>query len=247
MLGKARQQERGQREANLAAVRSRGQLGSGLELAAMESANQDATNQAHSDALRESGMAEDRALQSILQSGKLGGEMDQRDFNQQFQKGSAADEIAKFNTQTRQRVQATNTDRLNEAQRQNLQAKQSVADRNVDLTNKQTQYNTETNAKAAQDELDKAKAVAAARNRPSAADLPDREGYRRRHRNGGKRRRETLRRRDVRQRALHQERNRQGGRRCVTFANFSTRWPRRAPRSRRRKTARFPAGPPRPR
>jgi hypothetical protein len=162
-LGAARRKEHGAREANLATIRGRGQLGSGLELAAMNDADQANVEQEHRDALRVAGDAHDRALQAMMQSGQLAGQIDQRRYGQEFQTGSAADEIAKFNTQTRQGVQTRNVNRENDAQGQNLQAKQSIADRNVDTANKQTVYNTEQYAKAAQDKLDQAKAVAAAR------------------------------------------------------------------------------------
>lgn len=168
-LGQARRKERGAREANLATVRGRGQLGSGLELAAMNDADQANIEQEHRDALRVAGDAEDRALQAMMQSGELGGKIDARRFGQEFQTGSAADEIAKFNTATRQKVQTANVDRTNDAEAVNLQAKQSIADRNVDTKNKQTVYNSEQYAKAAQDKLDRAKAVAAARTNQAQA------------------------------------------------------------------------------
>lgn len=163
VLGDARRQARGAREANLATVRSRGQLGSGLELAAMNDADQAAVDQTHEDALRIAGMAEDRALSSIMSSGKLAGEMDDRQFNQDFRKGTAADEIAKFNTQTRQGVQTRNVERTNDAAAKNLQAKQSVSDRNTDLRNKQEVYNKGVQREVYEDEMNKAKAVAGAK------------------------------------------------------------------------------------
>jgi hypothetical protein len=161
-LGRVNRQARGAREANLSAVRARGQLGSGLELSAMNDADQSAIEQAHQDSLRIAGQAQDRALEALMKSGSLAGDMENRDFGEDFKKASAADELAKFNTQTRQKVQTANVNRANEAQATNLQAKQSVADRNVDIGNKETIYNTEKNREAAQDKLDQAKAIAAA-------------------------------------------------------------------------------------
>lgn len=134
-------QQRGQREAILNNAQARGLGGSGLELMAQLQNQQDsATRQSQKD-LDVAGMAQDRALQALMQGGQLAGQIGSQDFSQQAQIAGANDAIAKFNAQNQQNVNLTNTAAHNTAQAQNLAAKQDIANQNANLRNQQQLYN----------------------------------------------------------------------------------------------------------
>jgi hypothetical protein len=76
-----------------------------------------------------------------MQSGQLGGQMGQQQFQNAAQIAQAKDLINKFNAQNLQQVSQTNVEARNAAQLANAQAKQNIAGQNVGLSNEAQKYN----------------------------------------------------------------------------------------------------------
>lgn len=132
--------QRGQREAILQNAQARGMGGSGLEMMAQLQNQQDsATRQSQRD-LDVAGMAQQRALDSLIQGGNMAGQIGAQDFGQQAQVAGANDAIARFNAQNQNANNQFNVSARNQAQAQNLAEKQRVADQNVNNRN-QSQMN----------------------------------------------------------------------------------------------------------
>lgn len=146
---------RGQREAILQNAQARGMGGSGLELMSQMQNQQEAATRASQRDLDVAGMAQERALQALIQGGQMGGQMQAQDFNQQAQTAQANDAISKFNAQNKQNVNLTNVAARNAAQGTNLQNKQNIANQNVATNNQQQQYNKELLQKQYENELKK--------------------------------------------------------------------------------------------
>jgi hypothetical protein len=85
--------------------------------------------------------AEQRALDAIMRSGQLGGQISAQDFSQQEAKARAADEIARWNAQNLQGVQSRNVGTRNQAQQWNATTAQNTANQNVGVKNESTKYN----------------------------------------------------------------------------------------------------------
>ena len=147
---------RGKREAILQNAASRGLGGSGLELMSQMQNQQDAATRTSARDMDVSAQAKDRALQALMDAGKMGGDIQAQDFSQQATKANANDAIAKFNAQNQQQVGLTNTAANNAAQAANLANKQSVANANVGQRNSQQQYNKELLQKNFQNQIQKA-------------------------------------------------------------------------------------------
>lgn len=132
---------KGAREAILQGMQARGAGGSGAELLAqLQNAQDAATRQSQRD-MDVAALAEQRALDALVQQGNMAGSMQQQDFSQQAQKAQAQDAISQFNTQNRQNVSNLNTASRNDAAAKNLAAKQAIADANTGTRNTQQQYN----------------------------------------------------------------------------------------------------------
>lgn len=132
---------RGDRLAIDSEMARRGLGGSGFALQ-----NQIAAQQADSDrnarsSLTAAGSAQDRALQSLIQAGQLGGQMRTQGFQEQSAKAQAQDAINKFNTGNLQDVQQRNIGTQNAAQATNLAAAQTLSNQNTNLANDQQKYN----------------------------------------------------------------------------------------------------------
>lgn len=140
-------QERGARGAILSNLAERGMAGSGQELAAKLSASQNAANQARMSGLQTASDARKRALQAILQSGDLAGNIRGQEFGEQAKIAEAQDVINKFNIANQQGVQERNVNRGNIAEERNLGEAQRVADANVGLAGRES----ENRAKVASD------------------------------------------------------------------------------------------------
>jgi hypothetical protein len=121
----------------------RGMANSGFSVASRLAANQAAADRNADSSLKVAGMAQDRALQAIMQAGELGGQINRQDFDQQAQKAQAADRINQFNTQNLRDVMAQNVAARNRAQEMNLANRQDISNKNVNLGNQQQQYNKE--------------------------------------------------------------------------------------------------------
>ena len=130
--------EQGAITQNLAA---RGMGGGMSELVAKQIAAQGAANRMSQAGLDVKAQAEQRALQALMQSGQLGGQMQQQDFAQQAQVAAAKDAIAKFNAANLQQVGSANVQARNLAQQQNAQIAQQVAAANAAEKSKAQMYN----------------------------------------------------------------------------------------------------------
>jgi hypothetical protein len=133
--------ERGQREAILQNAQARGVAGSGLELAQSMLAQQQASNRSSQQGLDVASMAQQRALQAILQGGQLGGQIRGQDFEEQARVAAAKDAIAQFNAQNQQQVNLANSAARQQANIFNLGLKQDVANANTNIRNQQQFYN----------------------------------------------------------------------------------------------------------
>lgn len=89
--------DRGRREAILQNANARGMGGGGNELLALLDSSQAATDRANQSGLDIAGMAQDRALEAIMQGGNLAGNLRSQDFNEQAKKAEATDAIKRFN------------------------------------------------------------------------------------------------------------------------------------------------------
>lgn len=140
-LSKVRQQERGSREAIMANARERGVAGSGMELAAQLSNQQNSAENAHREGLNVAAMAQDRALQAIMQGGQLAGDIRGQEYGEKLDAARAADEINRFNTTNQIGMNTRNVGSRNAAQEYNLGNKQRIMDSNVGLKNDEQRYN----------------------------------------------------------------------------------------------------------
>lgn len=100
--------DRGRRESIQQNMQQRGMGGSGLDLLAQLQSSQGATDRQAQQGLNVAGMAQNRALDAIMQSGNLAGSIRGQDFSEQAKKADAADAIARFNAQNRQQVNQFN-------------------------------------------------------------------------------------------------------------------------------------------
>lgn len=96
--GEAAQADRGRREAILQNLGARGMSGSGMELLSQLQSSQAATDRESQAGLDIAGMAQQRALDAIMQQGNLAGGMRSQDFGEQAKLAEARDIIARFNT-----------------------------------------------------------------------------------------------------------------------------------------------------
>jgi hypothetical protein len=158
------QAERGSREAILQNARQRGVSGSGMELGAQLINQQGAAGRRHQGGLDVAAQAEQRALEALMQSGQLGGQIRGQEFGEQAQVQAAQDAINRFNQQNRQAVQEANIGRRMQAQQTNLGERQRVADSNVNTRNDQQKFNKGLFQQNFQNEMTKANAQASALN-----------------------------------------------------------------------------------
>jgi len=139
--GEAAAAEKGQRDAILQNAQSRGVAGSGMELASQMMAQQQGANRASQQGFDVAKQAQARALEAMLQSGNLGGQIRTQDFGEQSKLAEARDAISRFNTQNKQAVNMANVDARNAAQLRNVNMAQDVANRGQDTQNQERLYN----------------------------------------------------------------------------------------------------------
>ena len=125
------QQERGQREALMAQQQRQGTVGSGQGLAAQLMAQQASADRAGQAGFQVAQSADQRALEAIMQSGNLAGNIRKQQFSEDERRAQAMDRINRFNTQHRQELQASNRSAINKARQFNLQDKMDRERRNV--------------------------------------------------------------------------------------------------------------------
>lgn len=129
-------QNRGNQLALQNEFQSRGLGGSGLELASRLVADQNSANRAADQSTDVAALAQQRALQAILSSGQLGGQIREQQFTEDSSKAKSADAVNALNAQLASQANlqnATYQQRSNEANQQN---QQNVANNNVEIANK---------------------------------------------------------------------------------------------------------------
>ena len=150
---------RGQQEAIMQNLATRGMSGSGQELVARQMSAQDAANRQAQMAMDAKAQAQQRALQALMQSGQLGGQMQAQDFGQAAQKAQAADAIARFNAANQQDVMSRNIGAKNQAQQYNVGNAQNIANQNVGTKNQAQQYNLNLPQQQFQNQMTKSGAL----------------------------------------------------------------------------------------
>jgi len=134
-------QAKGRNDAIMSNMQSRGISGSGLEMANRLQNQQNAASNKSMRDMDVAALAEQQALQAIMQSGQLGGQMQQQDFNQQAQVANAQDAISRFNSQNRQQQNNLNVANRNNAQAVNLGNATDIANANTATRNQQQANN----------------------------------------------------------------------------------------------------------
>lgn len=125
------QQQRGARDALMRNMRRRGMSGSGLELAQQLQAQQQGAMMANRAGQDVAAMAQQRALQAMMQGGDLAGRLRAQQFGEQSAQAQAMDAISRFNLANRQQIQGSNVAARNAAQAQNLANAQQLANMNI--------------------------------------------------------------------------------------------------------------------
>lgn len=148
-------QQRGQQEAIMQNAQQRGISGSGIEMASQLMGQQQSANRQSRRGMDVAAMAQERALQALMQSGQLGGSIRSQDFDEQARKAAAQDAINQFNAATRNQNNQFNTNTFNNAQAQNLAAQQNIANQNVGIANTQQMHNKGLPQQAFQNQLQK--------------------------------------------------------------------------------------------
>ena len=148
--------EKGQRDALLQQANQRGVGGSGIEYATLLANQQGSAGRKAQQDMDVAALAEQQALEAIMNQGSLSTEMRGQDFNEQERVAAAKDEIARFNAANKQQTNYMNTEANNNAQQFNLQEKQRIADGNTQNANVQQQYNKELNQRNFDNQMQKA-------------------------------------------------------------------------------------------
>lgn len=149
-------------------MQARGLGGSGAELAAMLSASQAASSEEAAAGDRLAAEASQRALQSALQTGQLGGQLRSQDFDVARAKAEAADRFNLFNAENSMARQARNVASQNQGQLYNLSEQQRSQDINTQMENAERQRMNEATRQYWQDQASRAGMRANARLGQSA-------------------------------------------------------------------------------
>lgn len=121
----AASQDRGRREAIVQNAAAKGMGGTGTNLLAQLDSSQAATDRSAQAGLDIAGMAQDRALNAILQAGTLGGQIRGQEFDQNARKAQAQDAINQFNTGQYNNMSQYNTSTKNDQRRYHNDVKQT--------------------------------------------------------------------------------------------------------------------------
>lgn len=116
------QQDRGRRDAILQGMQARGMSGGGQELLAQLQSSQAATDRASQQGLDIAGMAQQRALDALMQGGQLAGQMGSQQFGEQAQLAAARDAISQFNTKNANQMSQFNAGTQNDMGQFNAQS-----------------------------------------------------------------------------------------------------------------------------
>lgn len=144
------QADRGRREAIMQNMQARGMGGSGMELLSQLQSSQAATDRANQSGLDVSGMAQQRALDAIMQSGQLAGNIRNQDYGQQSDAARAKDAISQFNTQNANQIGLANANMANQTALQNSQNSLGAAQANRAAGLNTQQFNAGTQMAANQ-------------------------------------------------------------------------------------------------
>lgn len=132
---------RGAREAIMQNMQARGMGGSGMEiLSQFQNAQESAARRSARDT-EVAGMAQQRALEALMQGGSMAGNIRNQDFSEQAQKAQAQDAISRFNAQNRQAQENLNVGARNDAREKNLNAAQTLSNTNTGIRNQQQTHN----------------------------------------------------------------------------------------------------------
>lgn len=144
-LNEAAMQERAQRDALLANAQSRGAGSGGNVLAQQLMAQQGGASRANDGALQIAADGRRRALEAVMASGQLGGQMQGQDFDQQARIAQAQDSINQFNTRNANDRSMYNNQLTNNAQLRNIDTRQGIASTNAAGRNSfnQNQFNNQ--------------------------------------------------------------------------------------------------------
>lgn len=126
--GQAAMQDKARRDAIRQNMQMSGRGGGGMDLLSQLQSSQAATNQTNQQGMNVAGMAQQRALDSILKSGQMAGDIRQQGFNEQSQKAGALDAIAQFNAQNTLQNKQYNAGQGMTAQQYNANAQNKLAD-----------------------------------------------------------------------------------------------------------------------
>jgi hypothetical protein len=148
--GDVAQADRGRREAIMQGMSERGMGGSGMELLQMLDSSQAATDRASQSGLDIAGMAQQRALDAIMNSGNLAGSMRNQDFGEQAQVAQAQDAISRFNAQNANAMNQYNTGAQNQALQYNSQGQNAMNQYNQQTGLGVQQYNADAQNAAGQ-------------------------------------------------------------------------------------------------
>lgn len=144
------------RQQILQGMAQRGMGGSGADLIAQLQANQAAAEEGSQRSVDLSGQASQRALEAMMKSGQLAGDIRGQEFREQSDVASAADRIAMAKYQNEVARQQRNVGGLNEAERLNLENKQRIMDLNIGQTNQEKRRQVEAKRQFWQDQMNRA-------------------------------------------------------------------------------------------
>ncbi len=135
------QADKGRRDAILQAQAAKGMSGSGNELLALLNSSQAATDRASQQGLDVAGQGQQRALDAIMQSGNLAGNMRSQQFGQDAQIAAAKDAIARFNASNSTQNNQFNTGALNNFATARAAGNMSAANSNVNNAMEANKFN----------------------------------------------------------------------------------------------------------
>lgn len=134
---------RGNQKAIMSSLASRGQLGTGLELASRMDQNQADADMGAKTTLGLEANRRANALKAIQGAGSLAGDMADDDYRISSDAARAKDAISNFNATNLQNVNSANTRALNSADQWNLTNRQDISNKNTAQNNYEQQYNKE--------------------------------------------------------------------------------------------------------
>jgi len=111
----------------------RGMSGSGMDALMQIQANQDATDREALAAMEKAGQIQNNKMNASQQLGQMGSQMRGQEFGEKSAKAQAADEIARFNAQTRNGAHYQNNNNHNRANEANWSRTNQTNDNNTSL------------------------------------------------------------------------------------------------------------------